>query len=200
MATQVQLRRGTTAQHSTFTGAVGEVSVDTSKNTLVVHNGVTAGGFPVPTPSDVRDGEFVFLGTAGGTANALTAVAPNTISAYTSGQSFEFVAASANTGATTINIDGVGAVAITKQGALPLEQNDINAGAVVRITYDGTQWQLASGVGGGAKAGGVIYENSTTISSNYTLTANKNGFSVGPITIDSGVSVSVGSGQRWVIS
>lgn len=54
-------------------------------------------------------------------------------------------------------------------------------------------------IGGGASAGGVIYENSTTISSNYTLTTNKNGMSVGPISIASGVTVTVPSGQRWVV-
>lgn len=47
MAKQLKLRRGTTAQHSTFTGASGEVTVDTSKKTLVVHDGTTAGGNPV---------------------------------------------------------------------------------------------------------------------------------------------------------
>ena len=52
---------------------------------------------------------------------------------------------------------------------------------------------------GGEQAGGVIFENSLTISSNYTLTTSKNGLSVGPITINSGVSVTVPSGQRWVI-
>lgn len=52
---------------------------------------------------------------------------------------------------------------------------------------------------GGAQAGGVIFENSLTISSNYTLTSGKNGLSVGPITIGSGVSVTIPSGQRWVV-
>ena len=47
MATQVQFRRGTTSQTSSFIGAVGEVTVDTTKNTLIVHNAVQAGGFPV---------------------------------------------------------------------------------------------------------------------------------------------------------
>ena len=47
MAKILQLRRGTTAQNNAFTGAVGEVSVDTDKEVLVVHDGVTAGGFPV---------------------------------------------------------------------------------------------------------------------------------------------------------
>lgn len=47
MSTQLKLRRGTTAQHSTFTGAEGEVTVDTTKDTLVVHDGTTAGGVPL---------------------------------------------------------------------------------------------------------------------------------------------------------
>ena len=47
MAIQIQLRSGTTTEHNTFTGAVGEVTVDTTKGTLVVHDGVTDGGFPV---------------------------------------------------------------------------------------------------------------------------------------------------------
>ena len=47
MALQIQLRRGTTVEHSSFTGAVGEVTVDTSKNMLVIHDGVTLGGHPV---------------------------------------------------------------------------------------------------------------------------------------------------------
>jgi len=42
MATTLKLRRGTTTQHSTFTGAEGEVTVDTTKDTLVVHDGTTA--------------------------------------------------------------------------------------------------------------------------------------------------------------
>ena len=51
----------------------------------------------------------------------------------------------------------------------------------------------------GPAAGGVIYENGTEVTSNYTMTTGKNGFSVGPITIDAGVSVTVPSGQRWVV-
>ena len=49
MARQVQLRRGTTSEHSTFTGAVGEITVDTDKDTVVVHDGSTAGGHPLAT-------------------------------------------------------------------------------------------------------------------------------------------------------
>ena len=49
MATRLQLRKGTTTEHSTFVGANGEVTVDTTKKTLVLHDGVTAGGKPLPT-------------------------------------------------------------------------------------------------------------------------------------------------------
>jgi hypothetical protein len=47
MATQVQFRRGTTAETASFIGASGEVTVDTTKNTCVVHNATQAGGFPL---------------------------------------------------------------------------------------------------------------------------------------------------------
>lgn len=47
MPTVLQLRRGTTAEHSTFTGAEGEVTVNTTKDTIVVHDGSTQGGFEI---------------------------------------------------------------------------------------------------------------------------------------------------------
>jgi len=47
MAIQLQLRRGSTVQHSTFTGAEGEVTIDTDLQTIRVHDGSTPGGFPL---------------------------------------------------------------------------------------------------------------------------------------------------------
>ena len=49
---EVKLRRGTTAQHGTFTGAEGEVTVDTDKDTIVVHDGTTAGGHELRRKDD----------------------------------------------------------------------------------------------------------------------------------------------------
>ena len=49
----IQLRRGTTSEHSTFTGLLGEITVDTDKDTIVVHDGATAGGYPLAKASDV---------------------------------------------------------------------------------------------------------------------------------------------------
>ena len=53
---QVQLRRGTTAQHAVYTGPQGEVTVDTDKNALVLHDGATAGGKVMPTGDVVATG------------------------------------------------------------------------------------------------------------------------------------------------
>ncbi len=61
--------------------------------------------------------------------------------------------------------------------------------------YNGTVWSSI----GGAQAGGAVYENKQVISSNYTMSTNYSGESVGPITIDSGVTVTIPSGSRWVV-
>lgn len=53
MANALQLRRGTTTQHNSFTGLAGEVTVDTDKDTVVVHDGSTAGGFPLLKESSI---------------------------------------------------------------------------------------------------------------------------------------------------
>jgi len=45
MPTVLQFRRGTTAQNNAFTGAAGEISVDTDNDSLRIHDGTTAGGF-----------------------------------------------------------------------------------------------------------------------------------------------------------
>ena len=72
MAIQIQLRQGTTTEHNTFTGAVGEVTVDTTKDTLVVHDGVTVGGHPVAARANA-DGTISLIkkdGTSAGTINS----------------------------------------------------------------------------------------------------------------------------------
>jgi hypothetical protein len=53
MSKRLQLRGGTTTEHASFTGAVREVTVDTTKDTLVVHDGSTVGGTALSTAADV---------------------------------------------------------------------------------------------------------------------------------------------------
>lgn len=65
--------------------------------------------------------------------------------------------------------------------------------------YTGSAW---GSVGGGATGAGgdeVFIENGTTVTTSYTLSTNKNAMSVGPITVNSGVGVTVPTGARWVV-
>lgn len=87
MAKRVQLRRGTTAQTNTFTGAVGEVTVDTDKEVLVVHDGITAGGFPTAARANA-DGTISLIkkdGTSAGVINA-TGLFNNTLTSTNTNQ------------------------------------------------------------------------------------------------------------------
>ena len=77
-----------------------------------------------------------------------------------------------------------------------LPSTDGTNGQFLSTNGTGTlSWATASGGGGSS----TILENDQTISSNYTVTAAKNGLSVGPVTINTGVSVTVGTGQRWMV-
>ena len=90
----------------------------------------------------VQDGSLIYGGTSGGTANAQTLSLTPAITAYVAGQTFQFIPGNANTGATTININGVGAVAITKYGTAALAGGELTPGVVTTLKYDGTQFQL----------------------------------------------------------
>ncbi len=73
----IQFRRGTTTQHSSFTGLLGEVTVDTDKKTLVVHDGSTTGGYPLMregATTTASTGSFSSNVTVGGTLSVTNAV------------------------------------------------------------------------------------------------------------------------------
>jgi hypothetical protein len=97
------------------------------------------------------------------------------------------------------NLAGGGAYTVVYQsatGTTAYLTNGTTGQVLTASTGAAPTWATATA---SASAGGVIWENSTTISSNYTLTTSKNGLSVGPITVGSGVAVTVPSGQRWVV-
>ena len=108
------------------------------------------------------------------------------------------------TGALTATTDS----AFTSTGALQLPsgtlaQRPTGVAGKIRFNtstpgfegYNGTNW----GSIGGAQASGAVYENKQVIASNYTMTTGYSGESVGPITINSGVTVTIPSGSRWVV-
>jgi microcystin-dependent protein len=65
--------------------------------------------------------------------------------------------------------------------------------------WNGTAWVPMGGGATGGAGNGFVYENDIHVTQNYTLTANKNGMSAGPIIVDDGVSVTVPSGSVWSI-
>ena len=87
MAKQLQIRGGTTVQHSTFTGALREITIDTDKDVVVVHDGTTAGGFPLAKQTSVdskvdkvtsTDNAVVrFNGTTGEVQNSVVIIDDN---------------------------------------------------------------------------------------------------------------------------
>lgn len=83
MPKQVQLRRGTTSEHATFTGVVGEVTVDTTKDTVVVHDGTQVGGYPLARESALAnyqplDGDLTAIAALSGTTGLVKKTAANT--------------------------------------------------------------------------------------------------------------------------
>ena len=108
------------------------------------------------------------LVTVSGTDTLTGSVTP-ALTAYAAGNLFSFVVANTNTGAVTINIDGVGSKAITRTGSTALVAGDMVAGEVVLIEYDGTRFQLLNPnsytnlvVSGTLTYGGVTLTNAVT--------------------------------------
>ncbi len=95
--------------------------------------------------ANFQDGTGKYIATVGGTADVITLTPSPAITAYTAGQEFYFIASGANTTNVTVNISGLGAKAITKNGTTALVAGDIpSATVMVGIRYDGTQFQLIS--------------------------------------------------------
>ena len=96
--------------------------------------------------ADVQDGSLTYLTSVSGT-DTIVATGPVGMSAYATGQVFRFISAGANTGATTVNINTIGAKSVVKLNGSPLVAGDIPSGAMVSVSYDGTSFQLQSTLG-----------------------------------------------------
>jgi len=94
-----------------------------------------------PWLNDVDISTYATLTSVTG-INAITATGPSSLLTYTLGQRFFFMPAANNTGAVTININGLGNKAITKLGAISLVAQDLLIGTMAEIVYDGTRFQL----------------------------------------------------------
>lgn len=109
--------------------------------------------------SQVQSAVSQLIGSISGTDTITGAMSP-ALTAYAAGQEFKFVSAGANTGAVTLNIDSLGAKAVTKNGTTALAAGDIPSGAMVHVTYDGTRFQVTS----------VALASGSITTSGYTMT------------------------------
>jgi hypothetical protein len=167
MAKLLRLRRGTTTQHSTFTGAEGEVTIDTTKDTLVVHDNATAGGRPLlrEDVSNLGTGAITSTHIADGTIvdadiNASAAIAKTKISGTA------ITAADTGTVTSTLIADGT------------IVNGDINASAGIAHT------KLA-----GITAGSVLMGNASAVPTATALTGDVTISSSGVTAISAGAVV-----------
>lgn len=93
--------------------------------------------------ADVMDQDLIFYSDTGA-ANAYVITPSPAITGYEIGQRFVFFAANANTGASTVNINGLGTKNIITTDGQPLDSGAILAGRMYEITYDGTSFEMTS--------------------------------------------------------
>ncbi len=96
-------------------------------------------------PSVSQSGEEIYGVPNGGTDTYAITVAP-VPAAYVAGMVFRFKADVANTGAASLNVNGLGAITIVKSFNVTLSDGDIKAGQLVEVEYDGTNFQMLSPV------------------------------------------------------
>jgi hypothetical protein len=163
------------------------------------------------TGSVAADGQTTLTGNLQMNSNKLTGLAVGT----TAGDSVEFSQLAALLVSPTITGDltvtgngtfqGTGYVLVSK--GTTAQRPAVAVAGQIRYNTDNNQFEgYANGawgqLGGGATGAGgdqVFVENGVTVTASYTLTTNKNAESVGPITINATKTVTVPSGQRWVI-
>lgn len=151
--------------------------------------------------ADVTAGDWTLSTTAGGAANeARTAIL---IATGTPGTARSvFAPKSSKTYVVINNSDSV----LTLKGGpgSPTTGIALPAGGSVLAAWDSDvgDFVKVAGGGGGATGGGanqVFFENDQTVTNDYTIPGNKNAGTFGPITVDSGITVTVSSGAVWTV-
>ena len=120
------------------------------------------------TLGQVQSTAAKLIGSISGVDTVLGIMSP-TLTAYAAGQLFYYIAAGANTGAVTLNIDGLGAKAVTRDGATALAAGDINSGEIVVVIYDGTRFQMINAAN---SFGNTTINGTLTVTGNTGLQAN----------------------------
>jgi len=160
MPTQVRIRRGTTAQHTTFTGADGELTFDTTKKVVVVHDGATVGGLPLEgwlklTPATTLTTQTIAgpVNITGGNLDtpALTIAQPSIIGALTANGETELkslvIQQEVLTYASTVNLNfkAFGGKRLALTGNVTFTSSNLGFGRqlLIRLVADASNRNLA---------------------------------------------------------
>ena len=183
MAKLLKLRRGTTSQHNTFTGAEGEVTIDTTKDTAVVHDGSQAGGRPLAREDMSNVSSSSIAGRLGADSIATTKIAGGALPTDVTVATANIVATGVSAGTVgsstaipiiTVNNKGQ----VTNTSTTPVDATKIENGSakvqVASMAKDTVGNTLnavnplkkrAGGTGGGGVSGGM----SQTVSADVDL-------------------------------
>lgn len=153
------------------------------------------------------DGDSIYLGSTAGSITATKPYAPNhlvyvgTVERANAGNGILYVRI--QNGYEMDELHNVsaqnaqnGQVLIYNQTTSLWEKAYLTAGTNVTITNAAGAITIAASGGGGST---TILENEQTITANYAISSAKNGLSVGPVTVNTGVAVTVGTGQKWLV-
>ena len=151
MTTQVQFRKGTTAEHAIFTGAVAEITVDTEKKTAVVHDGSDVGGF------ELQRARWETIASSGNLSCGVRYLVDTSSSALTLNMPYESNGAVPHVGDMIEMVDfkatwAINNVTLTTVGYNQKFLNKFGnvdstfvldvAGLYVQFVWDGTHWRI----------------------------------------------------------
>ena len=161
MAKLLKLRRGTTSQHSSFTGAEGEVTIDTNKDVPVVHDGSTAGGHPVAAEDMSNVSSASIAGRLGTDSIATGKIAAGALPTDVTITNANIVA-NASIAGTKLENSGVSAGSYGSSSAIPIVTVDAQGLVTAASTTAIDSTTIANGTA------------SVAVSSNGPITSNAN--------------------------
>lgn len=118
----------------------GQIGVQLDTDTVYQSTGTSAGDWILIANTQIQSDTYA---VATGTNTYVVTLAPPLV-VYAAGNSFNILFTNANTGACTINVNSLGAKSIKKNDNITLVTNDIIAGKIYKLTYDGTDFQIES--------------------------------------------------------
>jgi hypothetical protein len=187
--------------------ANNRVGVGTATPAVSLHvNSTNAIRIPVGTTAQRPDATFT-ASISGTTMTVESSPAP--VGTIAVGQTVNGTGVTVNTTITGLGTGSGGAGTYTVSESQTVSSSVLTSARVGYVRYNTTtaQFEGYNGsawgqLGGGATGGGgdtVFVENSNAVTVDYTITTNKNAMSAGDVTINSGVTVTLPTGSRWVI-